>query len=293
MSARETVMAPASAPSRTSPRRERVLSRPGAIVTSIVMIPLAVLVGLPFYYLVVNTLKTQAETTASPLALPSTFNLDNYIEVFTEVPVAQAFLNTVYVTVASILLMLLIGSMAAFSVIMRISRLMVVLLVIAFLVPGQVTLIPLYRLLSDARLVDTLEGLIILYSAGAVFCYFLIVGYMRTLPGEVIEAARIDGAGPWQIYWRIALPLIRPILVTVGVFQTMWVWNDFLLPVVFISSTEKQTLVLQTYKAVGEFSTDWPMFLTLSVIVLIPMVIFFIAMQRHIVRGLVAGSVKG
>ena len=212
---------------------------------------------------------------------------------FTEVPVAQAFLNTLYVTVASILLMLLIGSMAAFSVIMRTSRLMVVLLVIAFLVPGQVTLIPLYRLLSDARLVDTLEGLIILYSAGAVFCYFLIVGYMRTLPGEVIEAARIDGAGPWQIYWRIALPLIRPILVTVGVFQTMWVWNDFLLPVVFISSTEKQTLVLQTYKAVGEFTTDWPMFLTLSVIVLIPMVIFFIAMQRHIVRGLIAGSVKG
>jgi raffinose/stachyose/melibiose transport system permease protein len=199
----------------------------------------------------------------------------------------------VYVTAAAILLMLLIGSMAAFSVIMRASRLVTVLLVIAFLVPGQVTLIPLYRMLSQAQLVDTFEGLVILYSAGSVFCYFLIVGYMRTLPGEVIEAARIDGAGPWQIYWRIALPLIRPILITVGVFQTMWVWNDFLTPVVFISSTEKQTLVLQTYKAVGEFTTDWPMFLTLSVIVLIPMVIFFIFMQRYIVRGLVAGSVKG
>jgi len=271
----------------------RPLTRPGAILTSLIMIPLACVIGLPFYYVVVNTFKTQAETTMAPLALPTTLNLDNYATVFSEVPVAQSFLNTVYVTAAAILLMLLIGSMAAFSVIMRASRLVTVLLVIAFLVPGQVTLIPLYRMLSQAQLVDTLEGLIILYSAGSVFCYFLIVGYLRTLPGEVIEAARIDGAGPWQIYWRIALPLIRPILITVGVFQTMWVWNDFLTPVVFISSTEKQTLVLQTYKAVGEFTTDWPMFLTLSVVVLIPMVVFFIFMQRYIVRGLVAGSVKG
>lgn len=271
----------------------RALTRPGAIATSLIMIPLAAVVGLPFYYVVVNTFKTQAETTMAPLALPTTPNLDNYLTVFSEIPVAQSFLNTVYVTAAAILLMLLIGSMAAFSVIMRASRLVTVLLVIAFLVPGQVTLIPLYRMLSQAQLVDSLEGLVILYSAGSVFCYFLIVGYMRTLPGEVIEAARIDGAGPWQIYWRIALPLIRPILITVGVFQTMWVWNDFLTPVVFISSTEKQTLVLQTYKAVGEFTTDWPMFLTLSVVVLIPMVVFFIFMQRYIVRGLVAGSVKG
>ncbi|MBT2518312.1 carbohydrate ABC transporter permease [Streptomyces sp. ISL-90] len=271
----------------------RTLTRPGAIATSLIMIPLACVIGLPFYYVVVNTFKTQAETTMAPLALPTTLNLDNYLTVFSEIPVAQSFLNTVYVTAAAILLMLLIGSMAAFSVIMRASRLVTVLLVIAFLVPGQVTLIPLYRMLSQAQLVDTLEGLVILYSGGSVFCYFLIVGYMRTLPGEVIEAARIDGAGPWQIYWRIALPLIRPILITVGVFQTMWVWNDFLTPVVFISSTEKQTLVLQTYKAVGEFTTDWPMFLTLSVVVLIPMVVFFIFMQRYIVRGLVAGSVKG
>jgi raffinose/stachyose/melibiose transport system permease protein len=273
--------------------RARELTRPGAVLTSLIMIPLACVVGLPFYYVVVNTLKTQAETTAAPLALPTSLNFDNYLTVFAEVPVVQAFLNTLYVTVAAILVMLLIGSMAAFSVIMRASRLVTVLLVVAFLIPGQVTLIPLYRMLSQAQLVDTLEGLIILYSGGSVFCYFLIVGYLRTLPGEVIEAARIDGAGPWQIYWRIALPLIRPILITVGVFQTMWVWNDFLTPVVFISSTEKQTLVLQVYKAVGEFTTDWPMFLTLSVVVLIPMVLFFIFMQRYIVSGLVAGSVKG
>ncbi|WP_206061244.1 carbohydrate ABC transporter permease [Nonomuraea basaltis] len=122
---------------------------------------------------------------------------------------------------------------------------------------------------------------------------FLIQGYLRSLPISIFEAARIDGAGPWQIYWRIVLPLIRPILITVGVFQTMWIWNDFITPNVFISSPDKQTLVLQVYKAVGEYRVDWPAFMTLSVIVLIPVVIFFIAMQRHIVDGLLQGSVKG
>lgn len=245
---------------------------------------------MPFYYVLVNTFKTQAETTAAPLALPTSLYLDNYATVFADVPVGQALLNTFYVTAASVGLMLIVGSMAAYSVVMRASRLVVALLVLAFLVPGQVTLVPLYRLLSDARLVDTLEGLILLYSAGSVFCYFLIVGYLRTVPLEIVEAARIDGAGPWQIYWRIVLPLIKPILITVGVFQTMWVWNDFLTPVVFISTPEKQTLVLQVYKAVGEFSTDWPMFLTLSVLVLAPMVVFFIVMQRWIVSGSSPGA---
>lgn len=272
---------------------EPLKTSPRAVITSLIMIPLAGIIGLPFYYVVVNTFKTQAETATAPLALPDSINLDNYIQVFASVPVAQAFFNTLYVTVVSILLMLIVGSMAAFSVVLKASKLVSVLLVIAFLVPGQVTLIPLYRFLSEIHLVDSLEGLIALYSAGSVFCYFLIVAYLRSIPTELFEAARIDGASPWQIYRQIALPLIRPILITVGVFETMWVWNDFLTPVVFISSTEKQTLVLQVYKAVGQFSTDWPMFLTLSVVVLFPMVVFFIVMQRWIVSGLVAGSVKG
>ena len=143
------------------------------------------------------------------------------------------------------------------------------------------------------QLVDDLNGLVVMYSAGAIFCYFLIQGYMRTLPFEVIEAAMLDGAGPFQIFWRVVLPLIRPILVTVGVFQTMWVWNDFIMPNVFLSSPDKRTIVLQVYTTVGEFRTDWPSFMTLSVIALVPMVIFFVITQRHIVSGLLAGSLKG
>lgn len=266
------------------------------IVLSIVMIPIACLVAVPFYYILVNTFKTQPESAANPLALPSTLYLGNYLHVFETTPVVQAFLNTVYVSVISIVLMLVIGSMAAFGVLIgkgRFATVLGVVLVIAFLVPGQSTLIPLYRMLAGVQLVDSLNGLIVMYSCGSIFCYFLIIGYMRTIPIELFEAARIDGAGAFRVYWSVTLPLIRPILVTVGVFQTMWVWNDFITPNVFINSPEKQTLVLQVYSAVGQFTTDWPAFMTLSVIVLIPMVIFFVVAQRQIVSGLVSGSVKG
>jgi raffinose/stachyose/melibiose transport system permease protein len=266
------------------------------VLLSAVMIAVAVVVGIPLYYIVVNTFKTQDQMVTSPLGLPGQLFLGNYQEVFANVPLARAFLNTLYVTVLGVVFQLVVGAMAAYGMIMRntrFNRIVGAVLLLAFVVPGQATLVPLYPMLVDANQVDTLTGLVIMYLAGAVFCFFLIQGYMTSMPYEIIEAAKIDGAGVVQIFWRIVLPLIRPILVTVGVFQTMWVWNDFITPNVFISSPEKRTIVLQVYSAVGEFTTDWPAFMTVSVLALIPMVIFFVFTQRHIVSGLLAGGIKG
>lgn len=276
--------------------RKTPAARLKSVLLSVVMITAAIVVGLPFYYIVVSTFKSMHDVAFSPLAPPTSFYLDNYIEAFASLPIAQAFLNSLIVTVSSVSIMLIAGSMAAFGVIIRNSwftRIVGVLLVVSFLVPFQSTIIPLYQLWVKLSLVDTLQGLIIISSGGAIFSYFLIVGYMRTVPFEIIEAARVDGASPFRIYWQIVLPLIRPILVTVGVFQTMWTWNDFIAPSIFLSSPEKQTIILQVYRAVGQFSTDWPMFMTVSVIALVPMVIFFVVLQRHIVSGLVGGSIKG
>ena len=263
---------------------------------SVVVIGLACLVGTPLYYIVVNTFKTQEQMAGAPLAPPTSLYLDNYLEVFERVPLAVSFGNTLYVTVGAIVVQLFVGATAAYGMIMRatwFNRVFGVLLLLAFVVPEQSTLIPRYRMLVGADLVDNLDGFIVIYAGGAIFCFFLIQGYMRTLPFEIIEAAKIDGAGVFQIFWRIVLPLIKPILITVGVFQTMWVWNDFITPNVFISSPERRTIVLEVYSAVGQFSTDWPAFMTISVIALVPMVIFFVLTQRHIVSGLLAGSIKG
>ncbi len=273
----------------TTPLWRRTLLSAGMLIV-------AGLIAIPLYYIVVNTLKTQGEMVTTPLGLPQSPYFGNYQEVLTDPRIYRSFANTAYVTAMSVVLQLLVGALAAFAMIMRTSRTNAILaniLLIGFIVPGQSTLIPLYRTLVGLNLVDNLNGLIVMYMGGSIFCYFLIQGYMRTLPFEIIEAARIDGAGVLQVFWRIVLPLIKPILVTVGVFQTMWIWNDFLLPTVFISTPGKRTIVLQVYNAVSEFTTDWPMFMTVSVVALIPMVIFFIFTQRHIVNGLLAGGVKG
>jgi raffinose/stachyose/melibiose transport system permease protein len=266
------------------------------VALSVMMLALAAVIAIPLYYVVVNTFKTQGEMVAAPLMPPSEPYLGNYRDVLGDPRMYVSFANTLYVTVLSVLLQLLVGALAAYAMIMRTSRWNFVVanvLLIGFVVPGQSTLIPLYRSLVGFGLVDNLNGLIVMYLGGSIFCYFLIQGYMRTLPYGLIEAARLDGAGSFQIFLRIVLPLIKPILVTVGVFQAMWVWNDFLLPTVFLSSPGNRTVVLQVYSAVSEFTTDWPMFMTVSVVALIPMVVFFVFTQRHIVSGLLAGGVKG
>lgn len=263
---------------------------------SVVMLALAALVAVPLYYVVVNTFKTQGAMANAPLGLPTEPYFGNYHRVLSDPRIYQSFANTIYVTAVAVLAQLLIGALGAFAMIMRTSRLNLILanvLLIGFVIPGQSTLIPLYRTLVGFQLVNSLNGLVVMYLGGSIFCYFLIQGYMRTLPFEIIEAARLDGAGSFHIFWSIVLPLIKPILVTVGVFQTMWVWNDFLLPTVFISSPQKRTIVLQVYNAVSEFTTDWPLFMTVSVVALVPMVVFFIVTQRHIVSGLLAGGLKG
>ena len=172
-----------------------------------------------------------------------------------------------------------------------ITSVVMILIALVCAVPLWYILINTFKTIPD--MVNTLAGLVIIYLGGAVFCYFLIVGYMRSLPFELIEAARIDGAGPLRIFWSIVMPLIRPILTTVVVFQTMGTWNDFMNANVFLSSSELRTIVLQVYNAVGQFSTDWPSFMTITVLALLPVFVFFIFCQKWIVSGLVAGSVKG
>ncbi|KNC18594.1 ABC transporter permease [Arthrobacter sp. RIT-PI-e] len=260
------------------------------------MLALALIIGVPLYYIVINTFKTQADMVASPLGFPTEWSFENWTQVLTNPTIYQAFGNTLYVTVLGVLLQVFIGAMAAYAMLIahgRLTKILAAVLLLGFMIPGQSTLIPLYRTLVGLSLVNNLNGLVLMYLGGSIFCFFLIQGYMRTIPYEIIEAARVDGAGTFQVFWGIILPLIKPILITVSVFQTMWVWNDFLLPTVFISSPQKQTIVLQVYRAVSEFSTDWPAFMTVTVVALVPMVIFFIFTQRHIVNGLLAGSVKG
>ena len=270
--------------------------RIGSALTSVVMILIALVCAIPLWYIVINTFKTISDMSFNPLGLPKNWTFDNYLNAYETVPILRSLWNTLIVTFFGVAIQVIVGALAAYGMILRKSRFTAgvgAVLMVAFVVPSQSTLIPLYRMEANANLVNTLAGLVLIYLGGAVFCYFLIVGYMRSLPFELIEAARIDGAGPLRIFWNIVMPLIKPILTTVIVFQTMGTWNDFMNANVFISSSDLRTIVLQVYNAVGQFSTDWPSFMTITVLALLPVFIFFIFCQKWIVSGLVAGSVKG
>lgn len=266
------------------------------VFRTVVVLALALICAVPLYYVVVSSFKGSVDMMKNPLGLPSEWVFSNYAEAFADGTIVRAFLNTLIVTVVTVLLQVFIGSLAAFGVVYKKStftKIVGAVLMVTFAIPAQATMLPLYKMESAVGLVDSLLGLIVLYMGSCVFCYFLIVGYMSSLPQELFEAAKIDGAGPWRIYYKIVLPLITPILTTVIVFQTVSTWNDFLLPSVFLSSTDKQTVVLQVYNAVQQFSTNWPLFMTITVIALVPVFIFFCFCQKWIVSGLVAGSVKG
>lgn len=268
----------------------------GKIVRTILINGLAIIMAIPLYYIVINTFKTTFDMAKSPFGLPEHWTLQHYADVFGTLPIVQSFINSIIVTVVAVFFEVMIGALAAYGMILKNSKFTAgvgAVLMIAFCIPVQATLIPLYKMEARIGLVDSLLGLIILYLANSIFCYMLTIGYMRKLPMEILEAARIDGAGPFRIFRVIVLPMITPILATVVVFQTLSTWNDFMLPNIFLTSTDLRTVILQVYNAMGQFTTDWPAFMTITVIALIPVVIFFIFCQRWIVSGLVAGSVKG
>lgn len=247
--------------------------RISSAITSIVMIAIALICAIPLWYIVINTFKTIPDMSSNPLGLPKQWTFDNYTHAFATVPILRSLWNTLIVTFFGVAIQVIVGALAAYGMILRKSRFTAIIgtiLMVAFVVPAQSTLIPLYRMEAQTHIVNTLGGLVLIYLGGCVFCYFLIVGYMRSLPFELIEAARIDGAGPLRIFWSIVMPLIRPILTTVVVFQTMSTWNDFMNANVFISSSNLRTIVLQVYNAVGQFSTDWPSFMTITVLALLP-----------------------
>lgn len=274
-------------------KRHKIVSQ---TVRTIVVWTIALICTVPLYYVVISSFKTPIDMIKHPLQLPTQWLWNNYIDAFADGTIIQAFINTITVTAVAVILQVLIGSLAAYGVVQKKSLFTMIIgsiLMITFAIPVQATLLPLYRMESSIGLTDTLTGLVALYMGSCVFCYFLIVGYMKALPQELFEAAKIDGAGPFRIYWTIVLPLIRPIIVAVVVFQTMGTWNDFLLPSVFLSSTDKQTVVLQVYNAVQQFTTNWPLFMATTVLALIPVFIFFCFCQKWIVSGLLAGSVKG
>ena len=263
----------------------------------VLMLGVCVIFFIPFYYLLVNTFKPAREATINPMGLPiKTFTLDLYKEALNTINFWSSFKNSLIITIISVVIIVVIGSMAAYAIVRRknlLTKILFFYFLVGFMVPAQTTLIPLFNLMSFFHLQNSVLGMIVIYTSWCNFALFMYQGFIGNVPKDLEEAARIDGAGVWKTYWSIAFPLLKPVTTTIVIFDVMWIWNDFMMPYLFISSSNNFTLIMEVYKGVGQFANNWTVMLCTMVIVLIPIVIFYLAMQKHIIAGITAGAVKG
>ncbi len=261
-----------------------------------VMLLICCIFLLPFYYLVVNTFKNQQEASSAPMAFPETISLANYVKAFDSMNFFRSFGNSLLITAISVAVIVLFGAMAAYPVARRKHKVykgILLYFLLGYMVPAQTIMIPLYLTLQKMHLLNSIWGLVVIYSSWCNFALFLYQGFFGSVPEELEESAKIDGCGPWKSFWLITFPLLRPVTATIVIFEVMWIWNDFLYPYLFLSSNKSFTLVMQVYKGVGQFSNDWGMMMATMVIVLIPVLVFYLFMQKNIVAGITSGSVKG
>lgn len=268
----------------------------GRILRDGVVIGLAVLFLVPVIWVVLSSFKPSAELyVLPPTLLPKEPTLANYQSALTVGNFATYTWNSFFVATMSTLIALLTNSMAAFALAKYrfVGREGLFLLTLAtIMIPLQVIMVPIFLVLRNLGLTDSLWGIII-PPAATPTGVFLLRQYMLSIPDEILESARMDGASEWGIYWRIILPLSIPALATLAIFSFTWRWNDFIWPFIVISSEQKATLQLALARLVGQFGVDWSTLLAATVITLLPMLIVFLLLQRYFLSNLTAGSVKG
>lgn len=256
---------------------------------------LACLWFYPFFLIVINSFKTKAEIFQSTLSLPGGLSFENYLEALEKLDFIRSLMNSLLITVGSLILVVFVSSMAAYALSRNTSRLSSVLyfvVAIGLLIPFQGIMIPLISLFGRMNLLNQ-PGLMIMYLGLAVsMSTFLYYGALRGIPRSLDEAAIIDGANTFQIYWKVILPLLKPTTVTVIVLNTLWFWNDYLLPSLSINKAGMYTIPLRMFYFFGEFNKQWHLALAALVIVVLPIILLFVALQKHVVKGISDGAVK-
>ena len=250
----------------------------------------------PLVWMISASLMPAGEaSTFPPRFLPRTVTFDNYIALFTRLNLARAFLNSALITVCATIISVLVNSMAGYAFAKLRFRGRDRLfggLTSALVIPAQVGMLPLFLLLRQMGFVNTYLGVMIPYFA-SVFGIFLIRQYALSVPDELLDAARIDGASELRIFRVLVLPIIRPILVTLAAFTFLIAWNDFMWPLIILSENDRYTLPVALANLVGEHVQDTELMMAGSVLAILPALIVFLVFQRTYVRGIMAGSVKG
>ncbi|GKU77340.1 carbohydrate ABC transporter permease [Paenibacillus sp. L3-i20] len=271
--------------------------RTGRIVTEVIMILIALLFLVPFYFLFVNSVKSIGDLYTNAASLPKSLEWGNYARAFEITKFPTAFLNSFIITIISNVVIVLISAMAAYRMVRtdsRFNRLLFVVFVAAMVVPFQSIMIPLVKVTSTLGLMNSIPGLIICYLGfGVPISVFLFHGFVKSIPLEIEEAATVDGSNVYGVFYRVVLPLLKPMLVTVFILNTLWIWNDYLLPSLILQAPELRTIPIATFNFFGQYTKQWDLALPALVMGILPVIVFFLSMQKYIIEGITQGAVKG
>jgi raffinose/stachyose/melibiose transport system permease protein len=261
---------------------------------------LLVLYMVPFYLMIINSFKQRREIFANTTGLPEMWNYQNYIDAANKMNLVSSFVNSMIITVGSVILILLFSSMAAWLLVRdqtKKSKIIFYVFTAGMIVPFQAVMIPLVKWMAKIqfgpfKMLGTYYGLMFMYIGfGVSMSIFLYHGFIKGIPQEVEEAATIDGCSKWQTYTKVVLPLLKPITVTVAVLNSIWVWNDFLLPFLTLGK-DLRTIPLAMNNFFGAFSKQWELAMAALVMAIIPIIIFYFFVQKHVIAGIVQGSIK-
>ena len=274
-------------------QRKKIISKTAIILCCIM---LAAFFIFPILLLFINSFKSLKEIYMSVLQLPETLNLDNYISAFKELDYLNAIKNSLIITCTVTVVNVICCSMAA-GVLVRYktktSKLIFTIFSVAVLVPFQCVMLPLLAEMGKLNMINMPGLMLVNLGFGSSMSIILFHGFMKNVPVELEEAASIDGASQPRIFFTIVLPLIKGIAVTVAILNVMSLWNDYLLPSLTINRSGTQTLPLRTYLFFGAYTKKWNLGSAALVMAIIPVIIFYVLCQKHIIKGVTEGAVKG
>jgi len=255
------------------------------------------IVLFPLYTMLANSLKRQRDIFRNPFTPPWPLEFDGYLTAWSDGRFDLYFRNSIFVTLVSLFLIVFLGSLAAYALANwrgRWSTFLYILFIAGLMIPIRIGTINLFQIVQALGLTDSVFGLLPVYTAmGLPIAVFVLTAFIRSIPRELMDAAYVDGASEWRIYASIILPLVRPALATVIIFNLIPIWNDLWFPLIFIRAEEQRTVILGVSLLFGQYQTNWTRILAALTLSALPILILYLLMSRQFIKGLTAGAVKG
>lgn len=272
------------------------------IIKELLLLITALFFLSPIYIIIVNSFKNRQELYENVLALPKEFSFQYYIEAIEKMNFLNALANSLYITILSVLIIVVLSSMTAWMLARtdnKLSKIIFMIFIATMLIPFQTLMMPLMQFMSTITntlhipMINTREGLIFMHIGfSSSISVFLYHGFVKSIPITLEEAATIDGASKFGVFWRIIFPILKPITVTVMILNVINIWNDYLLPSLILTDKGLRTIPLSTFYFFGEFTIQWNLAMAGLMLTIIPVVIFYVLAQKHIIKGIGEGAVK-